>query len=394
MRRDSTIGHLAAGSGALMREAVLLAEDGEIGNSDAIRLLQIPHSSEEIKALLAAFDRHLTPQARAKLTLDMFVPLPHGVSNQRWEPIFDRYPVSGRTYRTASGTTVLEEVQYYNGRMVQVYGECSNVSAIEDVLAGSGYKAMTIRHAVRQTAVVQFWAHRLSDTSLHPYDAAFIIVAAVPESECGANGCIEAHETGTSSVLPMFDGAFDPDTGRFVSRVKLYYVRLLDSTHVAIDVGRERMGTDKRPGSVELRREGSQVRYVVRDSRREMVAAISFTPASSDHAYLNEIARAARTAGLAFCELPQGTEYVFPSIARIGNGPTVNWQWRTDLRPRLQPVNPGEVLFDSRSEEGAMLQQWGFTPRVLGYLPNVRGVVTGIGEPSSRHLRVRMVPMR
>jgi len=377
-----------------MREAALLAEDGEIGNSDAIRLLQIPHSPDELKAVLSAFDRHLTPQARAKLTLDMLVPLPSGVFNQRWEPIFDRYPVSGRTYRTASGVTVLEEVQYYNGQMVQVYGECGNVSAIRDAMAGSGYKPMTIRHTVRQTAAVQFWAHRLSDTSLRPYDAAFIIAAAVPESCCGANGCIEAHESGTASLLSMFDGTYDPDTTRFVSRTKLYYVRLLDSTQAAIDVGRERMGTDKRPGSVELRQAGAEIDYVVRDGQRRRVATVTFTPSASAHSYLlSEIARAARASGIEFREFPPGTEYVFPSIARIGESPGLDWEWRTDLRPQLQAVQPDQVMFDPQSEEGAMLLGWGFVPKAIGYIANVRGVVTGIpSRPSTRRMNVAIVP--
>jgi hypothetical protein len=86
------------------------------------------------------------------------------------------------------------------------------------------------------------------------------------------------------------------------------------------------------------------------------------------------VAKAAATAGTAFRELPPGTEYVYPSVARIGNGPVVTWQWRTDLVPRFQPVKPNTVLFDPSSEEGEMLIRWGFEPRVLAYIPNVRGV--------------------
>jgi hypothetical protein len=43
------------------------------------------------------------------------------------------------------------------------------------------------------------------------------------------------------------------------------------------------------------------------------------------------------------------------------------------------------VVFDPSSEEGGTLIKWGFEPKVLGYIPNVRGVVTGI--PESHPLR-------
>ncbi len=50
-------------------------------------------------------------------------------------------------------------------------------------------------------------------------------------------------------------------------------------------------------------------------------------------------------------------------------GAVVSWQWRSDVVPRLQPVVPGTVVFDSSSEEGRMFLTWGFTPKVLGYIP-------------------------
>src|SRR5687767_2633484 len=163
--------------GAFMQEASRLAGDGEIGNSDAIRLLDHPHRPEDLRLALERFGALMTPQAKSKLTLAAWVPLRPDVDNQRFEPIFDRYPLSGRTYTTASGTTVLEEVQYYNGRMVQLSGGCSNVTAVRDALAGSGYVPLTLRQPDgRQTAVAQFWTHTLTDTSLHPYDAMFIVV--------------------------------------------------------------------------------------------------------------------------------------------------------------------------------------------------------------------------
>jgi hypothetical protein len=101
--------------------------------------------------------------------------------------------------------------------------------------------------------------------------------------------------------------------------------------------------------------------------------------------------KAAATAGVPIRELPPGTEYVYPGVARIGAGPIVNWQWRTDLVARFQRVMPDTAVFDSSSEEGAMLVDWGFKTKMLGYLPNVRGVITGMPETTSpRHLKVRI----
>ena len=41
-----------------------------------------------------------------------------------------------------------------------------------------------------------------------------------------------------------------------------------------------------------------------------------------------------------------------------------------------------EVVFGASTEEGVMLNRWGFVPKVLGYVPNVRGVITGLPESS------------
>ncbi len=371
----------AARYSSVMQEAIKLAEDGELGNSDAIRLLQMPHRPEEIKEVLARFDKQLTREAKSKLTLAAFVPLPDGVDNQRYEPIFDRYPITGKTYTTASGTVVLNEVQYYNGEMVQLYGECPNVAQVREALAGSGYKPLTIRHADgRESAIAQFWSHQLTDTSLRPYNAMFIIVAAVRDDTPASQACIQADQNGASSVLSMFDGAFDPTRRAYENKAQLYFARLLDSTRVAIEVGRERMGTDKRPGTIELMHEGQQRTFSIKDGAERPVARIKFVPTDDPLAYLPELAKAAATAGIPYGELPCGTEYIYPGIARIGNGPIVNWQWRTDVTPRLQPVEPDMVVFDPSSEEGHTLIKWGFEPKVLGYIPNVRGAVTGIPE--------------
>jgi hypothetical protein len=377
---------------AMMQEAIELAKDGELGNSDAIRLLQIPHCAEDVKDVLSRFEKQLTREAKSKLTLAAFVPLPDHVDNQRYEPIFDRYPISGKTYTTASGTVVLNEVQYYNGQMVQLYGECTDVAQVSEVLAGSGYRPMTIRQSDgRENAIAQFWSHNLTDTSLRPYNAMFIIVAAVCEDAPAYQGCIKADENGASSVLPMLDGCFDPANRVYENKACLYFARLLDSTRVAIEVGRERMGTDKRPGTIDLTHAGKQLRFSIKNGDRRVVATINVVPADDRAAYLPEVAKAAATAGIALRDVPPGTEYVYPGIARIGQGPLVSWQWRTDLVPRFQPATPDMVVFDPSSEEGEMLIKWGFKPKVLGYIPNVRGVVTGIPEKTSpRNLRVRI----
>ncbi len=376
----------------MMQEAIKLAKDGELGNSDAIRLLQMPHGPEDIKDVLSKFERQLTRAAKSKLTLAAFVPLPGNVDNQRYEPIFDKYPITGRTYTTASGTVVLNEVQYYNGEMVQLYGECANLAQVSEVLAGSGYRPMTLKQPDgRESAIVQFWSHNLTDTSLRPYNAMFIIIAATREDAPATEGCIKADANGTASVLSMLDGYFEPSTTGYENKARLYFVRLLDSSRVAIEVGRERMGTDKRPGTIDLTHTGRRLEFSIKDDSRRVVAKINFVPADDRAAYLSEIAKAAATAGIPLCECPPGTEYVYHGSARIGSGPTVNWQWRTDVVPRFQPVKPDSVIFDGSSEEGQMLIKWGFKPKVLGYLPNVRGVITGIPEKTPpRQLRVRI----
>lgn len=374
----------------LMQEAIKLTRDGELGNSNAIRLLQLPHSADDLKEVLRKFDHQLTREARAKLALEAYAPLPNGVENQRYEPIFDRYPISGKLYTTASGTVVLNEVQYYNGEMVQLYGECTNLAGVREALAGSGYKPMTLKYADgAETALAQFWAHQLSDTSLRPYNAQFVIAVAVPESTPARQSTINADDNGASSVLPGMDGSYDAATGRYTNRALAYYVRLLDSTRVAIEVGRERMGTDKRPGTIDLTRVGRQVSFTVREGGGHLVAKINFVVADDPLAYRPAVARAAATAGIPFRELPPGTEYVYPSVARIGDAPIVGWEWRTDVLPRLQPALPNTVRFDASSDEGNLLLKLGFRATALGYLPNVRGVVTGVPDASSRPLRVR-----
>jgi hypothetical protein len=275
---------------------------------------------------------------------------------------------------------------------VQVFGDCTSVGAVREVLAGSGYKPITITYGDgRQAAIAQFWSHNLSDTSLQPYNATFIIIVAVPDGAPPREATIRANEGGAATVLSMLRGAFNPAAAVYENSARLYYVRLLDSTRVAIEVGRERMGTDKRPGTIALTHSGREVTFRVKDGSGHSVASIDVVIADDARLYGGEVAKAAATAGMALDEFPPGTEFVYPSVARIGNAPVVSWQWRTDVRPRLQPVVPDTVRFDAGSEEGAMLTRWGFRPQVLGYIPNVRGVVTGVpdGPPPDRRVRIK-----
>jgi hypothetical protein len=371
----------AVSTSRLVQEAAALAADGEIGNSDAIRLLQIAHTSGELKHVLHAFDACLTREARSKLALAAYAPLPAGVQNQRFEPIFDRYPLSGRTYTTARGAVVLNEVQYYNGEMVQIYGECRNVRLVREALAGSGYTPLILRYDDgRETVVSQFWAHQLTDTSIGPYNAMFLIVAAVPEHAAAEESSIRADDNGASSILSMLDGDCDAAGGTYTNRARLYYVRLLDSTQVAIDFGRERMGTDKRPGTIYRARSGSRLVFAVRDGFGHTVARIEATLTSDPDACGSAIAQAAHTAGLALPRLARGTERIYPGAARIGQAPVVCWDWRTDVMPRLQPAAAATLVVDASSEEGSLLAAWHFVPKILGHLPNVRGAVTGVPD--------------
>jgi hypothetical protein len=210
----------------------------------------------------------------------------------------------------------------------------------------------------------------------------FIIVAATPTDAPASQASIRADESGVSSVLPMLDGHFDPERQSYENQAQLYFVRLLDSTQIAIDVGRERMGTDKRAGTLDFGGSASQRTISARTGAPhetgEAVARLSFTPATDAMVCAAPLARAAATAGIAARELPPGTECVYTAVARIGDGPVVRWQWRTDVLPRLQPATPDMVHLDAASTEGKLLLEWGFEARVLGYVPNVRGVATGL----------------
>ena len=372
----------------MMREASRLAAAGELGNTDTIRLLQIPHSKEDVQEVLHAFEQQLSREAKSKLTLDALVPPPSDVDNERYEPLFDKYIITGKTYTTASGAVVPNELQYYNGQMVHLYGECSNVPLVNAALAGSGYRPITLKYADgRLAAVAQLWLSKFTDTSIRPYAAMFIVVPAVADNALESQASLRATSNGASSVLVMLDGSFDPATAVYENNARIYMFRLLDTTQVAIDVGRERMGTDKRPGTIDVTYDGRQLRLSIKDQHRRGVVQGDLELTRDLTAYGSAVAQAAETAGITLQVLPRGTECVYPAVARIGQGRVVCWQWRSDVAPRLQRVMPGTMLLDPSSEEGRILLAWGFTPKVLGFVPKVRGVVTGLVDQTPRHAR-------
>jgi truncated hemoglobin YjbI len=370
----------------MMREASRLAAGGELGNSDAIRLLQIPHNIQDTQEVLHAFEPQLSREGKSKLALDVLVPPPPDVDNQRYEPLFDKYIITGKSYTTANGAVVPNELQYYNGEMAHLFGECSNIPLVNAALAGSGYRAMILKYPDgRQAAIAQLWLNKFTDSSIRPYAAMFIVIAAAVVDAPEGEASIKANSNGASSVLVMLDGSFDPVTVVYENKARMYMFRLLDTTQVAIDVGRERMGTDKRPGTIEMARDQRRLRFSVKDQDKRGVVQGDLELSGDPATYEPAVAQAATTAGISLQALPRGVERCYPAVARIGHGPVLCWQWRSDVTARLQPVIPGSVVFDSSSEEGRTLLAWGFTPKVLGYLPKVRGVVTGLAGQTPQH---------
>src|SRR5262245_1793229 len=101
---------------------------------------------------------------------DAYVPAAPVVVNRRPEPFFDKYIITGRTYTTASGEVIPNELLYFDGQMAHLYGECSNVAAVNQALEGSGYKSLTLQYPEgKQTAAAQLWASRFTDTTIGPY---------------------------------------------------------------------------------------------------------------------------------------------------------------------------------------------------------------------------------
>jgi truncated hemoglobin YjbI len=323
------------------------------------------------------------PGALRLLEIPVDADVSKNVNERRQGALFDKYVLTGKTYTTANGDVIPNELQYYDGEMAHLYGECADVAAVNRALAGSGYKAVALKYADgRRVAAAQLWLSRFTDSSIGPYGAMFIVVIAIRDDVPESEASIAADRNGASSTLLMFDGCFDPVARVYENRARLFLVRLLDTTQVAIDVGRERMGTDKRPGTVEMSRSGRRLSVSIKDEAGRAVVRGDLQLDDNAAAYMPQIARAAATAGIPLREFPSDTEYSYPSVARIGHGPVVSWQWRSDVAPQFQPIAPGSVVFEAGSEEGRMLLAWGFTPKVLGYIRKVRGVVTGLAEPT------------
>ena len=126
---------------------------------------------------------------------------------RRQGPFFTRHVLSGRTYTTARGAVIPNELQYYDGEMVHVHGECTNVAEVNAALAGSGYRAVTLRHSNgRLTAVAQLWVSRFTDTTIGAYDAMFLVVVATRDDAPESVTALPADPGGASSVIAMLDG--------------------------------------------------------------------------------------------------------------------------------------------------------------------------------------------
>lgn len=305
-----------------------------------------------------------------------------------YSSLFDRHPLSGRTYVTKRGAVLPNELHYFDGEMLHLYGECTNPAAVDAALGGSGYRAIRFRYDDRQeTAAAQVWINKFTDCTIGPYSALFIVVAAVPI--VASSDTYGADPSGAFSVLPMVDGRFDATSGTYRNRARIFLVRLLDTTDAAIDVGRERMGTDKRPASIDFSRDDQQLRIAVADEDERRVVDIVLPFASGGTGtYAAALGDAARRNHVELPQLPNGVEYVYPAVARIGRMPVVEWDWRTDVVPSLRPFE--KTNRDSRftvgpgSEEGRILLSWGFEPRAAGYIARVRGLITGLAEVPDR----------
>ena len=141
----------------------------------------------------------------------------------------------------------------------------------------------------------------------------FIVVVVVRDDALPAQASIAADANGASSALVMLDGSFDPAALVYENRARLFLVRLLDTTQVAIDVGRERMGTDKRPGTIQMARSGRRLRVSIKDCYERGVLTGDVLLADDPAAYLPQIGRAAATAGIPLRAFPRGTEYAYPA---------------------------------------------------------------------------------
>ena len=99
------IGSETRGS-ALMRKLAQTGRRRRDWDSDAIRLHAPAHTTRGIRGRARAVRRADDAAGQKQADTGGVDAAASRVHNQRFEPIFDRYPLSGRTYTTASGTTV------------------------------------------------------------------------------------------------------------------------------------------------------------------------------------------------------------------------------------------------------------------------------------------------
>jgi hypothetical protein len=101
--------------------------------------------------------------------------------------------------------------------------------------------------------------------------------------------------------------------GAYENKAQLYFARLLDSTRVAIEVGRERMGTDNAPEHELPCRKARILDQGQRPARRED------HPVPSDDPGVLEVAKAAATAE-SFREFRRGPNMSTQALYRQGAG--------------------------------------------------------------------------
>jgi hypothetical protein len=96
----------------------------------------------------------------------------------------------------------------------------------------------------------------------------------------------------------MFDGAFDEARALYENRLDVSWCGSSTPRRWPIDVGRERMGTDKRPGTIDMTRDGSRLRSRLPISGTVEVLRADLTLAANPAALMPDIEAAAATAGV------------------------------------------------------------------------------------------------
>ena len=98
--------------------------------------------------------------------------------------------------------------------------------------------------------------------------------------------------------------------------------------------------------------------------------------------HLPEVAKAAATAGIRFAALPRrrGRNTAYPAVARIGPeaGRELAMAKRSRASIAARHAKCHRPRLELRGRPDA--HTWGFRPMVVGYIGNVRGVVTGLED--------------